>query len=364
MSMTVTQLVLVIFALIAMLWGLVTLYKALKKHPNQGQETIEAHEITSQVNEENRIEGEIPTDAAMSSTVSPDVAGKDGLPILPRHQRPPLDTTFKAEITPDNPDGSVVLSADNTELELPESVNSSHSANPQVGDTVTFTKPTTTTYTIHPQDTPSQATYTSESSQEQDDAFSMLASATETITPVVHTFDENQLKKEAFVENSPLLDTHIQSQVAQEQDSPLNNAEQNINISIFPNQQFDRISGQDILTLVDKYGLKYGAMNMFHRYEHKDGTGMLWFSMMMITEDGVMPFDLIKLPNQTMKGLVLFLSLPHPKAVQGFDSMISVAGLMAHDLQATVYDETGEPLNKENTQYLREIAVQFGKNKK
>ena len=62
-----------------------------------------------------------------------------------------------------------------------------------------------------------------------------------------------------------------------------------------------------------------------------------------------------------MKGLVLFLSLPHPKAVQGFDSMISVAGLLAHDLQATVYDETGEALTKENTQIMRDIAVNFGK---
>ena len=102
-------------------------------------------------------------------------------------------------------------------------------------------------------------------------------------------------------------------------------------------------------------------MNMFHRYEHKDGTGMLWFSMMMINEEGVMPFDLIKLPNQTMKGLVLFLSLPHPKAVQGFDSMMSIAGLLANDLNATVYDDTGEPINKENTQAMRELAINFGR---
>ena len=131
------------------------------------------------------------------------------------------------------------------------------------------------------------------------------------------------------------------------------------NISIFSNHAY--IAGSDLLRLIDKYGMKYGAMNMFHRYEHKDGTGLLWFSMMMITDDGIMPFDLNKLPNQWMKGLVLFLSLPHPKAVQGFDSMISVAGLLAHDLQATVYDETGEALTKENTQIMRDIAVNFGK---
>ena len=81
----------------------------------------------------------------------------------------------------------------------------------------------------------------------------------------------------------------------------------------------------------------------------------------MFTDDGIMQCDLNKLPNQWMKGLVLFVSLPHPKAVQGFDSMISVAGLLAHDLQATVYDETGEVLTEENTQIMRDIAVNFGK---
>ena len=189
----------------------------------------------------------------------------------------------------------------------------------------------------------------------------MLANATETITPVVHTFDENQLKNDSFTDNSPILDTHIQAQIDEEQNSPLNNAIQNINISIFPNQQFIDIKGDYLLELIDKYGLKFGAMNMFHRYENKDGTGLLWFSLMMIDNEGISPFDLNRLPTQTMKGLVLFLSLPHPRPVQGFDSMMSIAGLLANDLNATVYDDTGEPINKENTQAMRELAINFGR---
>ena len=197
--------------------------------------------------------------------------------------------------------------------------------------------------------------------ENENDAFSMLANATETISPVVHTFDENQLKNDTFTDNSPILDTHIQGQIDEEQNSPLNNAIQNINISIFPNQQFVDIKGDYLLELIDKYGLKFGAMNMFHRYENKDGTGLLWFSLMMIDNEGISPFDLNRLPTQTMKGLVLFLSLPHPRPVQGFDSMMSIAGLLANDLNATVYDDTGEPINKENTQAMRELAINFGR---
>lgn len=317
--MSITQLILIILAVVAIVWGIYTLLKSIRQK-NQ--------------------------DVLATDAIEHD---KDGLPIIPRHQRPEPEESqlFKAEITPDNPKGEVKLSADDTELHLDNypandgfanaNANATKSANDKLlAETHTFV-------------------------ENENDAFSMLANATETITPVVHTFDENQLKKDSFTDNSPILDTHIQAQIDEEQNSPLNNAIQNINISIFPNQQFVDIKGDYLLELIDKYGLKFGAMNMFHRYENKDGTGLLWFSLMMIDNEGISPFDLNRLPTQTMKGLVLFLSLPHPRPVQGFDSMMSIAGLLANDLNATVYDDTGEPINKENTQAMRELAINFGR---
>lgn len=315
--MSITQLILIILAVVAIVWGIYTLLKSIRQK-NQ--------------------------DVLATDAIEHD---KDGLPIIPRHQRPePQESQlFKAEITSDNPKGEVKLSADDTELHLDNypanggfaNANATKSANDKLlAETNTFV-------------------------ENENDAFSMLANATETITPVVHTFDENQLKKDSFTDNSPILDTHIQAQIDEEQNSPLNNAIQNINISIFPNQQFVDIKGDYLLELIDKYGLKFGAMNMFHRYENKDGTGLLWFSLMMIDNEGISPFDLNRLPTQTMKGLVLFLSLPHPRPVQGFDSMMSIAGLLANDLNATVYDDTGEPINKENTQAMRELAINFGR---
>ncbi|MFW2177406.1 MULTISPECIES: cell division protein ZipA C-terminal FtsZ-binding domain-containing protein [unclassified Moraxella] len=317
MSVTFTQLILMIMAVIAIVWGIYMISKALK-----------AKQVVS-----------LNTEAIEHD--------KDGLPILPRHQRPAVVETLKRqdEVVLDNASADVVLSADNTELLIDQQLLDSQSV---------ITKSTHVS-------APAQENPAPVATVEHDDAFSLLANATETIRPVVHAFDESQVKAETLELTSPILDTHIQAQIDQEQNNPLNNAVQNINISIFPNEQFGRIGGRDLLNLFDKYGIKFGAMNMFHRYENKDGTGLLWFSMMMITEDGILPFDLNKLPMQYLKGLVLFLSLPHPKAVQGFDSMMSIAGLLAHDLNASVYDETGELINKENAQMMREIAVDFGK---
>src|SRR5699024_11288545 len=93
----------------------------------------------------------------------------------------------------------------------------------------------------------------------------------------------------------PIFDQHLSEPVDEAQNGPLINAKDNINITILPHQYRDRpaavIRGRDLLALVDKYGLRYGAMNMFHCYEQKDGTGMLWFSMMGITDSGIAPFD-------------------------------------------------------------------------
>lgn len=321
--MSITQLILIILAVVAIVWGIYTLLKSIRQK-NQ--------------------------DVLATDAIEHD---KDGLPIIPRHQRPePQESQlFKAEITSDNPKGEVKLSADDTELHLDNYPANGGFANANANANANVTKSAN--------DKLLAETHTFV--ENENDAFSMLANATETISPVVHTFDENQLKSDSFTDNSPILDTHIQAQIDEEQNSPLNNAIQNINISIFPNQQFVDIKGDYLLELIDKYGLKFGAMNMFHRYENKDGTGLLWFSLMMIDNEGISPFDLNRLPMQTMKGLVLFLSLPHPRPVQGFDSMMSIAGLLANDLNATVYDDTGEPINKENTQAMRELAINFGR---
>ncbi len=192
---------------------------------------------------------------------------------------------------------------------------------------------------------------TNESAQEPD-AFSSLMSATDNLMPAIDTADEP-----SFDDNSPILDQHLLSSVDEAQNGPLINAKDNINITILPHQYRDRpatvIYGRDLLTLIDKYGLRFGAMNMFHRYEQKDGTGMLWFSMMGITDNGIAPFDPHSVATNIYNGVVVFLSLPHPQALRSFDSMMSIAYMMANDLNAIILDENNEQITSEYKQQLR-----------
>ena len=188
--------------------------------------------------------------------------------------------------------------------------------------------------------------------EQEPDAFSSLMSATDGLMPAIDTAEEP-----SFDNNSPILDQHLSEPVDEAQNGPLINAKDNINITILPHQYRDRpvsiIRGRDLLALIDKYGLRYGAMNMFHRYEQKDGTGILWFSMMGITDDGIAPFDPHSVATNNYNGVVVFLSLPHPQALRSFDSMMSIAYMMASDLDAIMLDEENEPITPEYKQQLR-----------
>ena len=293
---------------------------------------------------------------------------KNGIPIIPRHERnivdqPDLDDTVAGEtsIAPDRSYLNAVVEDEpltQPHTHVDTQLTAGHA---DVNDSDTDTD----TDTIDDADyvrwqAEQQRADNSEFAEaaeqmhieQEQDAFSSLMSATDSLMPSIDTADEP-----SFDNNSPILDQHLSEPVDEAQNGPLIKAKDNINITILPHQYRDRpaaiIRGRDLLALIDKYGLRYGAMNMFHRYEQKDGTGMLWFSMMGITDSGIAPFDPHSVATNTYNGVVVFLSLPHPQALRSFDSMMSIAYMMASDLDAIMLDEENEPITPEYKQQLR-----------
>ncbi len=288
---------------------------------------------------------------------------KNGIPIIPRHERnivdqPDLDATVAGEtsITPDRSYLNAVVEEEpltqphtNIDAQLTaENANASGDYNHISDEDYARWQ--------EEQQRADDSEFSEAAEQmhieQEPDAFSSLVSATDSLMPVIDTAEEP-----SFNNNSPILDQHLSEPVDEAQNSPLINAKDNINITILPHQYRDRphavIRGRDLLALIDKYGLRYGAMNMFHRYEQKDGTGMLWFSMMGITDNGIAPFDPHSVATNTYNGVVVFLSLPHPQALRSFDSMMSIAYMMASDLDAIMLDEENQPITPEYKQQLR-----------
>ena len=289
---------------------------------------------------------------------------KNGIPIIPRHERniveqPDLDDTVAGEtsIAPDRSYlNAVVEEQPLTQAHSPVDAQLTAARYDINDDSSGMIDDADYTRWQDEQQRTDNSEFTEVAEhmhiEQEPDAFSSLMSATESLMPVIDTADEP-----SFDNNSPILDQHLSEPVDEAQNGPLINAKDNINITILPHQYRDRpaavIRGRDLLALIDKYGLRYGAMNMFHRYEQKDGTGMLWFSMMGITDSGIAPFDPHSVATNNYNGVVVFLSLPHPQALRSFDSMMSIAYMMASDLDAVMLDEENDPITPEYKQQLR-----------
>ncbi len=300
---------------------------------------------------------------------------KNGIPIIPRHERnvvdqPDLQDTVAGETTI-GPDRNYLQAVIDDEPLTPEYSYPNEAAAQSHSETDSFDEDEDYQRWQAEQQRTDDAEFTHFSQELSDkdsdyqagvqepDAFSSLMSATDSLMPVIDTADEPE-----FDDNSPVLDQHLLAPVNEAQNGPLINAKDNINITILPHQYRDRspaiIRGRDLLTLIDKYGLRFGAMNMFHRYEQKDGTGMLWFSMMGITDNGIAPFDPHSVATDSYNGIVVFLSLPHPQALRSFDSMMSIAYMMANDLDAMILDENNESITAEYKQQLRNQVRDYG----
>ena len=289
---------------------------------------------------------------------------KNGIPIIPRHERniveqPDLDDTVAGEtsIAPDRSYLNAVVEEEPlTQAHSPVDAQLTAARHDINDDSSGMINDADYTRWQDEQQRTDNSEFTEVAEhmhiEQEPDAFSSLMSATDSLMPVIDTADEP-----SFDNNSPILDQHLSEPVDEAQNGPLINAKDNINITILPHQYRDRpaavIRGRDLLALIDKYGLRYGAMNMFHRYEQKDGTGMLWFSMMGITDSGIAPFDPHSVATNNYNGVVVFLSLPHPQALRSFDSMMSIAYMMASDLDAVMLDEENDPITPEYKQQLR-----------
>ena len=68
----------------------------------------------------------------------------------------------------------------------------------------------------------------------------------------------------------------------------------------------DAFLGNDLLRVLLSLGCRYGDMNIFHRHENKNGLGKEIFSVASMLEPGT--FDLNKLPETNIPGVVLFFS--------------------------------------------------------
>ncbi|MEB3767499.1 cell division protein ZipA C-terminal FtsZ-binding domain-containing protein [Acinetobacter sp. MD2] len=162
----------------------------------------------------------------------------------------------------------------------------------------------------------------------------------------------------AFEEESSILDLHLHEQQCYDDESALSKAEYIIALNVFPNPR-KVLSGDKALKVLLKYGLRFGELSCFHRYENTDEVSPLMFSVLRMTDEGPSGFDLETLSAEQVQGLSFFLALPNVHAQTGFDMMVSIAGLIARDIDGKVFDENSCELTQQLKEHWRHQVIDY-----
>ena len=161
-----------------------------------------------------------------------------------------------------------------------------------------------------------------------------------------------------FDGESNILDVHLHEQQRYDDESALATAEQIIALNVYPNPR-KALSGDKTLKMLLKYGLRFGELSCFHRYESPEEESHLLFSVLRVTENGPDGFDLENLSTEQVQGLAFFLALPHSDVQKGFDTMVSIAGLIAREIDGTVYDENNLEFTPQLKEHWRHKAIDY-----
>jgi cell division protein ZipA len=131
-----------------------------------------------------------------------------------------------------------------------------------------------------------------------------------------------------------------------------------IALNVFAQNQ-QTFSGYELLQALLAAGLRFGEMNIFHRYQQDNGQGPILFSLASATEPGT--FDIQQMGTFSCQGLSMFMELSgHPQIdEERFDLLLTTARQLAEDLAAVVLNDRREPLvDNQVVQYQTRIRLQ------
>ncbi len=119
--------------------------------------------------------------------------------------------------------------------------------------------------------------------------------------------------------------------------------------------------GSDLLELILAHGLRFGAMDIFHRHAGEDGEGPILFSLSNMVKPGV--FDLHTFEELNTVGVSLFLALPVETGsyMEAFDAMVDTAKDIANKLQGELKDENRSVLTGQTIEHYRERIRDFSR---
>lgn len=284
-----------------------------------------------------------PASATPSLDSELQVNSDSQLPIIPRHVRDQLQTSTETveRVEPTLNDAEVV--AEITEKQDPNVATEKQQATEIAVNT---DAETTTEATQTKTEVEAKTTVKVEET-------APVADAEESLHLNAHHIEKAEIVE--FNEESSILDEHLHEQQRVDEESVLQTAEEFIVFNIYPERRV--LTGDKTLKVLLKYGLRYGEMACFHRYDEEHEK--LSFSVLQITEEGPAGFDLETLANEQVKGLAFFLALPHNDVQNAFDTMVSISNLIAREIDGTIYDQNQQEMTAQSREFWRHQAIDY-----
>ena len=286
-----------------------------------------------------------PADATPSLESALQVNSDSQLPIIPRHVRDQLQTSEAERVEPTLNEAAVTEEAE----KKPEPIISAEQEK-AAPDAVAQTEVKAET----------EQAQTAEVSVAQTNAAETFAEPVDVDSGLHLQSHVEKAEITEFNEESSILDEHLHEQQRVDEESVLQTAEEFIVFNIYPERRI--LTGDKMLKVLLKYGLRYGEMACFHRYDEEHEK--LTFSVLQITDEGAAGFDLETLANEQVKGLAFFLALPHNDVQNAFDTMVSISNLIAREIDGTIYDQNQQELTAQLREFWRHQAIDYRSNQR
>lgn len=119
------------------------------------------------------------------------------------------------------------------------------------------------------------------------------------------------------------------------------------------------IPGVKLLPLVSACGMRFGDMEIFHRFEDGFEEGAVQFSMANAIKPGT--FDIDNMDEVETRGLTFFMSMEEPRDVMNaFECMLATAETVAKHMGAELLDENRSVLRPQTKEHYRQRIRDFG----
>ena len=116
--------------------------------------------------------------------------------------------------------------------------------------------------------------------------------------------------------------------------------------------------GDELLPVLQHFGLRLGSMNIFHRHTEADGNGPVMFSMANMVKPGT--FTLAAMQEMATPGISFFLQMPNRHGnMKAFEQMLATANAVKQALDGDLKDERRSVLTRQTVEHCRQRVRDF-----